>query len=358
MRIAEKNIVSVFAPYWDIGNPYQDELSRHLAIHGVKVQKSPSLKTAFHRIIYRRDKPDILHLHWLPSFTGSVISLLRLIAFMTRLFILRIIGLRVVWTVHNLIPHEAKYPKIDLSIRKIVSRLSHVLIVHGDMAKKEIIATWHLKDGENIFVVPHGNYVGCYENKVDQTAARAQLAVPNSKIVILFLGGIRPYKGVLELIDTFKALRDERAHLVIAGRPLNEELTSAIRSKIQGYDNIEFVPGFVAEDQMQVYMNASDIVVFPYRTVLTSGSVVLAMSFGRPCIAPRVGCITDVLDDVGAFLYGPGEKGGLLWAMRCAIDRRDDLRCMGEHNRKLAERWDWNSVAEKTIKVYRSCLCR
>jgi len=58
-------------------------------------------------------------------------------------------------------------------------------------------------------------------------------------------------------------------------------------------------------------MNACDVVVFPYQEILTSGAVILAMSFGRACVAPRLGCIQDVLDDKGAFIYEPSNKAGL-----------------------------------------------
>lgn len=352
----QNNIVSTFVPYWP-ENPYQDELSKHLEAYGVKVEKETFLKSAFHHIIFRHYKPDILHLHWLPSFTGSIISLLRLIAFVTRLFVLRMLGLRIVWTIHNLLPHEVKYTKIDWFMRKIISRLTHVLIVHTGTAKKEIIETWHLKDDANIFIVPHGNYIDSYENKIDRTTARKQLGICNSKMVMLFLGAIRPYKGVLRLIDAFKVLRDKRTHLIIAGKPLNDdEFTSAIRRKIQGCDNIKFAPGFIPEDRIQVYMNASDIVVFPYQAVLTSGAVILAMSFGKPVIAPAIGCIPDVLDGEGSILYDPSERDGLLKGMRRALD--GNLEKMGKHNLESAKQLRWESIAKKTHKIYRECLSR
>ncbi len=358
MRIIQKNIISIFVSYCP-GNPYQDELAKYLGSQGVKVEKVDFLKTVFNRILFRCYKPDILHLHWIQSFVNlKLVSLLRLVAFTCRLAIIRALGVRIVWTVHNLVPHEARYPKVDCLIRILVGRLAHALITHTKSARQEVVCTWHLRHRQKVFIIPHGNYIGCYENKIDRTTARNQLGIRNSKIVILFLGGIRPYKGVLQLIDAFKVLGDERTHLVIAGRPLNDQFTSAIRGKIQGCDNIKFVQGFIAENQIQVYMNASDIVVFPYRQILSSGAVILAMSFGRPCVAPALGCFRDILDASGAFLYDPNSGKGLVGAMSRATERRADLQHMGEHNRKLAEQWGWDSIAEMTLDVYRRCLCR
>jgi glycosyltransferase involved in cell wall biosynthesis len=247
---------------------------------------------------------------------------------------------------------------LDWLARILVSRLVHALIVHTKSAKQQAISTCHLRDRQKIFIVPHGNYIDCYENKIDRTSAREKLGIPDSKLVMLFLGGVRPYKGVLELVESFKLLKDKRAELLIAGKPLNSKLSSIIATEIRGCNNIRYVPSFIPEDEIQVYMNACDVVVFPYRHILSSGAVILAMSFGRPCIAPRTACMTDVLNDAGAFLYEPTEKGGLLWAMKCAIERKDNLRSMGKHNKKLAEQWDWNNVAEMTLEVYQRCLYR
>jgi glycosyltransferase involved in cell wall biosynthesis len=355
-QITNKSIVSVFVPYWGRGNPYQDTLAVHLVEHGISVDKDDFLKKIFRRIVFHHYKPNILHLHWLSPFGGTTISLLKMMAFVMRLFILWTLGLRIVWTVHNLIPHEAKYPKIDLLVRKLIAKLAHAIIAHSEAAKKKIVSAWRLKKIDRIFVIPHGNYINQYENNIDQTTARAKLNICDSKVVMLFLGGIRPYKGVLELIKAFKLLEQEKAYLVIAGNPLNNRLSSAIKEQIKGVENIQYKPGFVPTDQIQVYMNACDVVVFPYHKILSSGAVVLAMSFGRACIAPRWDCICDILDSSGAFLYEPGNVESLVQAMHSTVERRAQLKEMGEYNKLQAQQWDWDTIACKTKEVYKKCL--
>ncbi|MEZ4597387.1 MAG: glycosyltransferase [Chloroflexota bacterium] len=51
------------------------------------------------------------------------------------------------------------------------------------------------------------------------------------------------------------------------------------------------LPGNVPDDRMQVFLRAADVMVLPYRDVLTSGSAILAMTFGLPVVAPRIGCL-------------------------------------------------------------------
>jgi glycosyltransferase involved in cell wall biosynthesis len=90
--------------------------------------------------------------------------------------------------------------------------------------------------------------------------------------------------------------------------------------------------------------------------VLTSGAVILAMSFGRACIAPATGCIQDVLDERGAFLYDPERPGALRDAIARALGCRDRLREMGAYNLERAREWGWDRVARETAHVYDEAL--
>ena len=206
--------------------------------------------------------------------------------------------------------------------------------------------------------MPHGNYIDCYKNEVGRVESRQTLDILKAKTAILFFGLIRPYKGVLELVDIFNQSSIEDAELIIVGKVWSDSIgqEDILRQKASKANNIKFIPGFVPDEEIQLYMNACDVVAFPYRDILTSGAVLLAMSFGKACIAPRIGCISEVLDDEGAFLYDPEDEEGLSHAVKASIERKSMLISMGEHNRKLAEQYDWNSIADMTYEAYKHSL--
>jgi beta-1,4-mannosyltransferase len=205
-------------------------------------------------------------------------------------------------------------------------------------------------------VIPHGNYIHIYENVIDKMQARKQLRLNTEDIVYLYFGQIRPYKGTLELIDTFRKLDAPRTELLIAGSPYNNEIVEDILKRCNKNENIKTILKFIPDDEIQIYMNASDIVALPYKDILTSGAVMLAMSFGKPIIAPLIGCIPDVLDNEGGLLYNPSDDNGLLEAMRHALDA--DLIKMGKHNLELAKQLQWDDIAKRTYKIYQECLTR
>jgi glycosyltransferase involved in cell wall biosynthesis len=99
-------------------------------------------------------------------------------------------------------------------------------------------------------------------------------------------------------------------------------------------------------------LNAADVLAFPFRRVLTSSSVMLAMSFGRPVIVPRMGCLPELVGEEAGFLYEPGDVAGLAGAIERAAGA--DLPGMGAAAMRRANAYSWRDMAVDTLKVYSS----
>lgn len=115
-------------------------------------------------------------------------------------------------------------------------------------------------------------------------------------------------------------------------------------------DRVTTVLDFVSDDDIQLYMNASDCVALPYDEITTSGSAVLAMSFGKAIIIPRRGCVPEQLDEEGSLIYPPDSEDGSRTALIEELNR--DLASMGEHNEQLVRQYDWEKIAKTTSQVY------
>ena len=262
-------------------------------------------------------------------------------------------GCGIVWTVHNLANHEARHPRLDRACTQRVIRAAGGMIVHCDSAVGELRSAYAVPAGADIRVIPHGHYTDAYASNIDRGEARRRLGLPAEGVVFLFLGHIRPYKGVLELVTAFRSLPHASLRLVIAGKPLDAEAERAVTADCEGDERIMLRCGFVPDSEVQVFMNAADAVVLPYRDVLTSGAAVLAMSFGKACIGPRIGCLRDLLTEAGAISYDGADADGLRTALEAAVERHGALASMGEHNRTVAAAWHWEGVAKQTARLYR-----
>ena len=79
---------------------------------------------------------------------------------------------RIVWTAHNLVHHEAKQSRIDHTFTSLIARHADAIIVHGETAKSRLLAQFTKVRAAKVTVIPHGHYIDCYPNIVDQARAR------------------------------------------------------------------------------------------------------------------------------------------------------------------------------------------
>ncbi|PZD74197.1 GDP-mannose:glycolipid 4-beta-D-mannosyltransferase [Acaryochloris thomasi RCC1774] len=357
IQTTKKYLNVFFWPSWP-NNPYQVLLAHALEPLGVKVEIVPSSNRLL-RAGVQEQQPAYLHFHslyYLFTAPKPFIAWLRSIKALFWLLTLRLSGKTLIWTVHDLQNHDDRNPWVDWFFSFCFSRLAQGIILHSERIQQQFVQRFRIAETRKLYVIPHGHYLECYPNHIQPSEARHSLNLRKDQLTFLFLGLIRPYKGVPELISAFQSLSTESAQLAIAGKPASEEIGNQIRDAIQDDCNIHLWPTYIEEDQIQVYMNAADVVVFPYRRVLTSGSIVLAMSFGRACIAPQEGGIQDVLDSSGAFLYDSRQPIGLAQAMQASIENRELLATMGTYNRQKVQQWSWQDIAQQTHAVYQASV--
>lgn len=335
-------------------NPYQEQLFEGLRGRGVKVIARGHITwSVLYRALFEW-KCDVIHFHWLHTYAGRPSFLhfiVRYIPFAIQLPLLRLFGRRIVWTVHNLQGHEKDNRVKDRMLSFLLAWTANRLIVHDESAREAVARFFHVS-AKKVAVVPHGNYIGYYPNEISREDARNKLGLKKEDFVFLFLGAVRPYKGVTDLIEVLTDHPGMNCRLLIAGRTFDEGYHAEVEAAAERDPRIQLHLGFVEEEDIQVYMNACDVVVFPYKDILTSGAVLLAMSFGKACLAPRVGGIATVLDDEGGFLYDKTESKGLSSALERAVGERAKLSEMGEENYRKSQQWNWDEIARLTIDAY------
>lgn len=324
-------------------NPYQRLLASGLEKEGVEVSFDKDLFRL--RALLPNPSFDLLHLHWLP------LDVLRRSLLLIKLLALRMVGVPVVWTVHNLFHHEGGGGG-ELLYRKIISRISSRMICHCEEAKRLIVQVYGVEAGK-VAVIPHGNYIGVYPEGQVRKEARESLGVGGEDLVFLYFGMINDYKGLPQLIGAFKQL-DRPATLIIAGSVSKQDLKSRLENLGRGDKRIKFIFKFIPDEAVAAYFNAADCIVLPYADILTSGTAALAASFGKAVIAPKIGCLPEQLEQGGALLYNPEEENGLFCALEAAFD--EDLEELGKDNLQKAKEASWSKVVKGTAEVYEGVI--
>src|SRR3990167_1963852 len=188
----------MFIPDYRRWNPYQTNLSHSLSDLGVFVDFDNNFLILKNR---RYLESDILHIHWPNPFmvgNSKVVTIIKSVCFVCELLLLKMSGVKIVWTVHNILGHDGKFKSIELLFNKFLVMLCNKLIVHCPLARTELGSMYNEKLS-SIVVIPHGNYKG-YKNKMTGLDARDKLKLNTEDIIFLCIGQIRPYKGISELI--------------------------------------------------------------------------------------------------------------------------------------------------------------
>jgi beta-1,4-mannosyltransferase len=361
--------VSIFADV-DTGlNPYLILFKKALERRGFKVSLERRLTLRW--LVSKGKACDCIHIQWLnqayiPSIpdinvriikrlidTRLIIALLqmiRLIHFTLVLLFARMQGKTIVYTVHDLDEYQKQSLRGIILIRMahyIVFFLSHSIHVHNRYSLDLIETRYKIKRG--ICVIPHGNYIGFYPNKITKSQARRKLGLPEGAFVYLFLGLIRPYKGLEDLFAAFKSIESPELRLLVAGRVFGAgSYEAAIKQICREDSRIRLVTEFISDEYMQFYMNACDIFVLPYKHITTSGAASLALSFGRPIIAPAITSFPEVVTPESGILYDASKPDGLVSALAEAKTRSWSECKVFDY----AHQFDWEKLGPQLSALY------
>lgn len=340
----EKSLSILMLPaYSNDANTYTSSLAKAIESRGHKVHEF-TWKEAW------LGKHDIFHFHWIdhPVSQSPLKSMVWALVFLCTCRVSKIRGTRLFMSLHDLEWHEQKNRGLHRWFRRQVHNMLHGAFSLSQDAINLNVQEYPELKRVPITIVPHPNYREDYPNTISREQARSKLGLPQNHTVFLFLGQIRPYKGVEDLLTTWSAANLPDATLLIAGKPLAVDLPALEKLADQPSVNANF--SFVADDDLQVYFNACDLVVLPFKRILNSGSALLALSFDRPILVPSLGSLTELRDVAGtqwAKFYPPNEltpselQNALLW-----LQTRDEETCSGINH------LTWELDAELTLKGY------
>lgn len=190
---------------------------------------------------------------------------------------------------HNELPHDVKFPAAATRLHQGIADVADAVHIMNSCTPAVVAATYEIP-AEKIVVIPHPSYAGVYGPRLDAREAVRILGGRQSDeelVRVLFLGQIRPYKGVDSLFDAVEALaRSGRAVELLLGGRTTDDLTGRLGELAAAGVSVVSHLGYVPDDDLPTWLSAADVVVLPYRKVLNSGSLHLAATYGVPVLLP------------------------------------------------------------------------
>jgi beta-1,4-mannosyltransferase len=249
--------------------------------------------------------PEVLHVHWpeqlvrhddARTMAYDAAKLLLLIA------AARLRGTVVVWTAHNLRPHERRHPRLTDAFMALFTAQVDLVIGLTAGSRAAVVARYPLLRRRPFVVVPHGHYRDAYpQGERDKAASRRQLGLAPAARTLLTLGYVRPYKNIAALVRAFVRDRDADARLLIVGPLASGALGREIHAARRGDERVLLRLSAATQGEVVGWHAAADVVVLPYEgaSSLNSGAALLALSLDRPLVMPDGPAARELRDRAG-----------------------------------------------------------
>lgn len=296
-----------------------------------RILKGAEYLPSVRRLVRRIDalRPDVVHVQWLVRPELDVHWLRKLAQ-----------RRAAVITAHNALPRRRRaYPAwsqaLDAVDRVVVtSRHAVDLLVEFGTSRDKIVH------------IPH---------PVFDTSADRPVRPPSGR-TLLFFGLIRHHKGLDVLVRALPEIRRTvpDARLVVAGDPLEPiGPVSELAIRLGVADAIDWRLGFVPDADIPSLVESAAVMVLPYRHIVYSGVLSLALGYARPVVVSDLGAVGDTVREFGAGRAVPAEDVEAL-ARACIELLTDEEALARAHVGALKARAEltWDRAADAHQRLY------
>ncbi|VTR99805.1 Xanthan biosynthesis glycosyltransferase GumI OS=alpha proteobacterium JLT2015 GN=C725_2571 PE=4 SV=1: Glycos_transf_1 [Gemmata massiliana] len=343
-----------------IENRYLDLYYGALAAHGVTLGPGCEVRDDFLRA--HAGTIDAIQFQWAPEQiwrcrgTSLWARARGLAGFWKYLRLARSLGIRIVWTLHDVEHHEGSGRLDELGYR-LLARFADLCIVHDEWAADQFVRRFG-GSRERVRVMEHGNYDGVFPAAASRAETLARFGIDPARRVLLCQGNIRPYKRFDLAIEAAKRLGAEY-HLIVAGRPPDPAFADELRRTAAGTANVTLLLGSQSDQVVSDLFAAADCFLLPYAKITGSGSLLTTATLGRGFVASELPYFRAALaqePDAGV-CFPVGLVEGLCNAVRAFF--AGDVPARHHAARRIADRVPWGEVVRPVTEwFHRTCPVR
>jgi len=290
-------------------------------------------------------RADVVHLQWWSIPLAPI--------YIVILLVLKARKKKIVFTVHNVMPHEKSI--LDYQLTKMVLSFGHAFIVHSKYNRTGLIESLKIPE-EKVHVVHMPVHDMYGRSDVEAGVVRKNLGLPHEGKIILCFGNIRPYKGIDCLIGAMPQVLESvpDAHLLIAGQNWNDwqEPYGQLIEQLGIEDHVTTVLRYIPMSEVAEIFQAVDLVVLPYKYFdAQSGVGNIALAFDLPLLVTRVGGLPTLVKDEKA-LVEPDNCRQLANRISNVFLNPQLYLKLTKDSAALKNRYSWSSAVERTYKIY------
>jgi glycosyltransferase involved in cell wall biosynthesis len=271
-----------------------------------------------------------------------------------------------VLTAHDVLPREPRPGQLRAQ-RRLYERMDAV-VVHSEHGRRRLTDELGLA-ADLVHVIPHGVLRPWEEVPGEHSGALPREFADATGPVVLFLGLLRPYKGLDVLLDAWRQTARGAAdggagvgdaELWIVGMPrmeLGALLAAARAAEDAGAGRVRFLPRFVSARETEAFMRRASLAVLPYREIDQSGVLFTALGAGTPLLLSDAGGFPEVARTGAARMVPSGDPAALAVALSELLGDPAALAALREGAAAaVAGRYSWSAIAAAHLALYERLL--
>lgn len=236
------------------------------------------------------------------------------------------------------------YNKSNNLIKKMITGLldqSDLILVLSDNIKSEIL---NICQNSNIQVL------------YNPVAIKAFNHISSDKIRVVFMGNLTKDKGVYDIIEAAKYIKNSNVIINLYGKGNFDEFNKLISDS--QVEEIVKIKGWIGSDEKDIALENSDISILPSYTEGLPMSILEPMAAGLPIISTPVGGIPEAVEDnVNGFLIKSGDYKALAEKIDLLANDKDLREKMGQESLRIAkEKFDINVVINHLKEIYEELI--
>lgn len=295
----------------------------------------------------QKSKVKVVHIQWLRFYLidGLLFTLFA-----------RLTGKKVIYTAHDVLPHD-RTTLINRLIFRLIYKSQNVIIVHTSFLKNRLHKEFNVAKNK-VHFIEHGVYNVADSKEITFELARYRYNLSKEDFVVLFFGRIAKYKGIELIASNINRFSNNNINvkLIIAGE-VSKDYETEFYKYFKTIDTSNIIKrfGFIDNHEVEFLFKSSNVTVLPYKEASQSGVLFLSYAYGTPIIAPKIGGFSNyIIQNKTGFLYNPDVESSFFSAVSKAIQVFSNLSTESRKNiKKFAyNNFSWSASCKKLNSIY------
>jgi glycosyltransferase involved in cell wall biosynthesis len=210
-----------------------------------------------------------------------------------------------------------------------------------------------------IRVIPNGIDINKFSpvSQAEKMELRKKLYLPEDKIIFCYTGRIAEAKGIMLLAEVWKNILKEFNNIYLlyvgAGRDSFDNCEDELRKFIEDNNLGDKVTCTGRVPEMNVYLQASDVFVFPSYYEGFGLSILEALACGLPSVLTKVGSAAEIVNNYeNGIVVTPRSRDELYDAIKWILKNKDLWEVLGRNARKSVEKYSTEAEINNFIGMF------